>query len=68
MEQGEFRKLRVRLPRQPLVNQRPWSIAGLLLALIILLIIIWSYYAHKKSLLLPEKQVKSALIYFDYQK
>lgn len=59
MEPDEFRKLRVRLPRQPLVNQRPWWIAGLLLAFIILLIAAWSYYANKKRLALPEKQGKT---------
>jgi hypothetical protein len=63
MEPDEFRKLRVHLPRQPLVNQRPWWIAGLLLALVILLVVAWSYYTHKKPLLLPEKQVKKALKY-----
>ena len=62
MKPDEFRKLRVHLPRQPLVNQRPWWIAGLLLASIILLIAAWSYYAYKKHPVLPEgkeKQLKS---------
>ena len=58
MEPEEFRKLHVRLPRQPVVNQRPWWIAGLLLAFIILLFAAWSYYAYKKRIALPEKQEK----------
>lgn len=33
-----YRQLDVDLPRQSLINQRPWLIAGLLLALNILLI------------------------------
>jgi len=54
MEPGGFRKLNVRLRRQPLVNQRPWWIAGLLLATIILLLAVWSYYhSHKKQFTYP---------------
>jgi len=49
MEPDNFRKLNVHLPRQPLVNQRPWWIAGLLFAAIILLLAAWSYYSHKKN-------------------
>jgi hypothetical protein len=58
MEPDEFRKLRVRLPRQPLVNQRPWWIAGMLLAFIILLFAVYSYYAHKKRSASPKWQKK----------
>ncbi len=43
MEQKKFRKLRIYLPRQPLVNDRPWLIAGLLLVLIILLFVVYCY-------------------------
>jgi hypothetical protein len=59
MDPDEFRKLRVHLPRQPIVNQRPWWIAGLLLVFIILLFAAWSYYAYKKRLALPEMQRKN---------
>lgn len=45
MVQENIRKLPINLPRQPLYNQRPWLIAGLLLALIILFIAIYSYFA-----------------------
>ena len=58
MEPDEFRELEVHLPRQPVVNQRPWWIAGLLLAFIILLCAAWSYFVHKKRLELPEEQRK----------
>jgi type VI protein secretion system component VasF len=58
MEPGEFRKLHVHLPRQPLVNQRPWWIAGLLLAFIILMVAAWSYYTHTKRTTLSEGQRK----------
>ena len=58
MEPDKFRKLRVHLPRQPLVNQRPWWIAGVLLAFIILLIMVYSYMAHKKRSASPEQQNK----------
>jgi heme/copper-type cytochrome/quinol oxidase subunit 3 len=43
MPQKQFRKLRMYLPRQPLVNQRPWLMAGILLVMIFLLIAIYCY-------------------------
>ena len=45
----QFRKLHIDLPRQPLINQRPWLIAGLLLVSVILLIAAYSYFVYKKS-------------------
>jgi len=48
MEPVEFRKLRVWLPRQPLVDQRPWWITGLALTFIILVFVAWSYYSYSK--------------------
>jgi hypothetical protein len=53
MEPDEFRELKVQLPRQPIVNQRPWWIAGLLVAFIFFLFAAYSYYAYKKGLGLP---------------
>ncbi len=58
MEPENFRKLHVRLPRQPLVNQRPWWIAGLVLTFIILLFAAWSYYSYTKPKALPDEQIK----------
>ena len=58
MDRREFRKLRVYLPRQPLVNQRPWWIAGMLLAFIIVLIAAYGYLKHKKNFTTPDGQKK----------
>ena len=49
VEQKKIRKIPVHLPRQPLVNQRPWLMAGLLLALSILLMIIYNYIIYAKD-------------------
>jgi H+/Cl- antiporter ClcA len=57
MEPDKFRELNVELSRQPLVNQRPWWIAGLLLAFIFLLFTMWNYCFHKKrDAVIPEKK------------
>jgi cbb3-type cytochrome oxidase subunit 3 len=61
MKLRKFRKLHINLPRQPVVNQRPWFIAGLLLAVIFLLIAAWMYYSHKKSDVVREGQGKIVL-------
>ncbi|MEP7371917.1 MAG: hypothetical protein ABI675_00925 [Chitinophagaceae bacterium] len=58
MEPDEFRELNVELPRQRVVNQKPWWIAGVLLVFIFLLIAACSYYAYKKRLVLPGEQRK----------
>ncbi len=44
-----FRKLNLDLPRQPLVNERPWLAAGLLLAFIILLMSAYAYFENMKE-------------------
>ena len=55
VEPGDFRKLNLLLPRQPLVNQRPWWIAGLLFATLIVMLAVWSYnYSQKKKLAIPK--------------
>lgn len=43
MQQKKFKKLYIYLPRQPLVNDRPWMIAGILFVFIILLFVIYCY-------------------------
>ena len=68
MKPNEFRKLPINLPRQPVVNQRPWLIAGFLLVLIILLMAACSYYAYKKRSALPDKQGKTALNHIEFVK
>lgn len=40
----QFRKLDIDLPRQPLADQRPWELAGIVLVVLILLFAIFSYY------------------------
>ncbi len=44
-----FRKLNLDLPRQPSVDQRPWMVAGLLLAFIILLMSAYAYFDNMKE-------------------
>lgn len=61
MKRQEFLKLHIDLPRQPLINQRPWLIAGLLLVFVILLIAACGYFTHKKSSTSSEQQKKVAL-------
>jgi hypothetical protein len=58
MKHKEFRKLQIDLPRQPVVNQRPWLIAGLLLVFIIVLIAACNYYVYMRRTVLPEGQEK----------
>ena len=41
---NSFRKLDVDLPRQPLVNERPFMIAGWVLALVLLFAIAMGYW------------------------
>jgi hypothetical protein len=54
MPQKQFKKLRMYLPRQPLVNQRPWLMAGILLVLLFLLIVIYYYVTAARSALLQQ--------------
>ncbi len=44
MPSKKIRKLDIDLPRQRLIDQRPWLLAGLLLAFIILLTIAYAYF------------------------
>jgi hypothetical protein len=56
MEPKDFRKLNIELPRQPLSNQQPWLIAGLVLVLVILLIAVCAYLEHNKYDASPKHQ------------
>lgn len=49
MSSPRFRRLRVELPRQPVVDQRPWLAAGVLAAFIILLMCVCAYYYGAKE-------------------
>lgn len=44
MPSQKFRKLDIDLPRQPLFDQRPWMVAGLILAVVILLMCAYAYF------------------------
>jgi hypothetical protein len=41
-----FKKLEINLPRQPIVNQRPWLIAGFLLAVAFLIATVLLYLSN----------------------
>jgi hypothetical protein len=47
MEPGEFRKLNIDLPLQPIVDDHPWFIAGLLLAFAFILMIVYAFLLYK---------------------
>lgn len=49
MDTDGFRKLDLDLPRQHVYAGRPWLLAGLLLALVLLLLMAGSYYRYKKG-------------------
>lgn len=46
MKPKDFRKLDADLPRQPITDQRPWLIAGFMLAFVILVIAVCAYFVH----------------------
>jgi len=56
MPSQKFRKLNIYLPRQPLIDQRPWLAAGLLLAFIILLLAASAYFGSMKNGVTPGQQ------------
>jgi hypothetical protein len=43
MEAGKFRKLNIDLPREPIVNDRPWFIAGLLFVFAFVIITTYAF-------------------------
>ncbi len=61
MPYKKFRKLNIDLPTQPLVDERPWLAAGLLLGFIILLISAYAYFDHIKQGTSPAAQKKIVL-------
>jgi hypothetical protein len=40
----EIRKLHINLPRQPVVNQAPWLVAGLLIAILFLVLVVFAFF------------------------
>ena len=56
----KFRKLNIYLPRQPLVDQRPWLAAGLILAFIILLMSAYAYFDNMKKGGFPGQQKENS--------
>ena len=49
METKTFQKLNVNIPRQPLKNQKPWMVAGMLLAFVILIFTAYAYFSYRKQ-------------------
>jgi hypothetical protein len=47
MEQGKFRKLNIDLPREPITNDQPWLIAGLLFAFAFVIIVAYAFLQYK---------------------
>jgi hypothetical protein len=47
METGKFRKLNIDLPLEPIANDRPWFIAGLLGAFAFLIFVAYAFLKHK---------------------
>jgi hypothetical protein len=45
----QFKKLNIDLPRQPLSDQKVWTVAGWLLAAIVVVIIAISYISYQNS-------------------
>ena len=48
MHPQKFRKLGIDLPRQPIVKEGPWLIAGVALAMVFLLLVILAYLIKMK--------------------
>ncbi|MEP7232642.1 MAG: hypothetical protein ABI691_20445 [Ginsengibacter sp.] len=62
MPSQKFRKLDIDLPRQTLFNQRPWLVAGLILAFTVLLMIAFAYFERNKKMPSPRQQQENGLI------
>ena len=48
---SRFRKLNIDLPRQPTKNQLPWLIAGILMAFIFLVTVVYAFLKDKGILI-----------------
>jgi len=47
VEPSKFRKLDIELPIEPITNDRPWAIAGMLCALAFVMIVAYAFLKHK---------------------
>jgi hypothetical protein len=47
MEQSKFRKLNIDIPRDPVTNVRPWSIAGWLFAIAFIIFTAYTFLKYK---------------------
>jgi hypothetical protein len=47
MEPQEFRKLNIDLPLEPVTNDRPWFVAGVLVAIAFLIFVGYAFLKHK---------------------
>ena len=47
MEPSKFRKLNIDLPVEPITNDRPWALAGLLFAFVFVMIVAYAFLKHK---------------------
>lgn len=61
MPSADFRKLQVDLPTEKPVDSRPWQVAGILFALIILSLIAYLYFNKNKVTRQTGKQIEVAL-------
>ena len=56
----EFRKLHIDLPTENPVDSRPWQVAGILFALIILMLIAYMYF--KQNEIMPQSSKKNRVV------
>ncbi|SHE86703.1 hypothetical protein SAMN05444008_103199 [Cnuella takakiae] len=49
MQEEDFRKLEIDLPRQPVVNQKSWAKAGWVLLLLVLLLMALAYLFRRQD-------------------
>jgi hypothetical protein len=48
MSSQQYRKLDIDLPRQPTVDQRPWLVAGIVMACVLLAVIAYLFFANAR--------------------
>ena len=60
MPSTDFRKLKVELPTENPVDSRPWQVAGILFALIILWLIAYLYF--KQNEIMPQASKKNRVV------
>ena len=54
-----FKKLDIHPQHQPFTNQRPWAIAGLVLAIVFLIFVFCAYCAYEKTKSNQKEKIKS---------